>query len=193
MQKKEQSFQTKRLLADALKETLKHKPFSKIRIRELTDHCGIYRQTFYYHFTDLESLLLWSAQQDIDNICSGQDGVVSCQERIEHLLQYIAEYRGFFLAVIDGDTYPAQRQALYINITTLLSESLLNDSDHLPLTTEQYATIVSSVLEQWIRGPARQSSDDVARFLTELFGEAYMPHMSSAQKIASMSLLKVGC
>lgn len=181
MQKKEQSFQTKQLLADALKETLKHKPLSKIRIRELTDRCGIYRQTFYYHFTDLESLLLWTVQRDIDNICSGQDGTVTLQERIENLLQYTLEYRGFFLAVMDGDAYPSQRQTLYTQMITLLTKSLEETNPALMLPVQHYAAIVSSLLEQWIRGSMHQSFCDVARCLTELFGETYLPHSSTSQ------------
>ena len=174
MQKKEQSFQTKQLLADALKEALKYKSLDKIRIRELTDRCGIYRQTFYYHFTDLEALLLWTAQRDIDYICSGQDGAETLQKRVEHLLQHTMEYRGFYLAVVEGNSYPVQRKVLYSQIITLLSQSLGKNHTDLLFPFQNYTAIVSSLLEQWIRGSIQQSLDDMTRCLTELFGETYI-------------------
>lgn len=40
----------KRKLAMALKKRLAAAPPEKITIKELTDDCGVNRQTFYYHF-----------------------------------------------------------------------------------------------------------------------------------------------
>ena len=43
---------TKRALASALKELLEHKPLNKITIADITEQCGVNRQTFYYHFLE---------------------------------------------------------------------------------------------------------------------------------------------
>ena len=43
---------TKRALEASLKELLRHKPLDKITVSDLTDHCGVNRMTFYYHFKD---------------------------------------------------------------------------------------------------------------------------------------------
>lgn len=48
---------TKKQLALALGNCLKTEAFDKISIRELADCCGIRRQSFYYHFEDIYSLL----------------------------------------------------------------------------------------------------------------------------------------
>ena len=48
---------TKRALASALKELLEHKPLNKITIADITEQCGVNRQTFYYHFQDIYALL----------------------------------------------------------------------------------------------------------------------------------------
>ena len=50
---------TKRALASALKELLEHKPLNKITIADITEQCGVNRQTFYYHFQDIYALLEW--------------------------------------------------------------------------------------------------------------------------------------
>ena len=49
------SQQTKQALAAALKELMAQKPIENITIHDLTEHCGIRRQTFYYHFEDAVS------------------------------------------------------------------------------------------------------------------------------------------
>ena len=44
---------TKRALAKTLKELCQYRNFEKISINDLTNKCGLNRQTFYYHFQDL--------------------------------------------------------------------------------------------------------------------------------------------
>ena len=57
--------QTKAKLADSLKDLMKKTPFRKITIQNVTDHCGLNRQTFYYHFKDMYDLLRWIYQNEI--------------------------------------------------------------------------------------------------------------------------------
>lgn len=51
------SKETERNIADALKDLMQSKAFEKISVSDITDYCGIHRQTFYYHFTDKYELL----------------------------------------------------------------------------------------------------------------------------------------
>ncbi len=55
---------TKRAIADSLKELTKVKSFDKIGVTDITEKCGINRQTFYYHFSDKYELLKWIYYND---------------------------------------------------------------------------------------------------------------------------------
>ncbi len=50
---------TKRALANALKELTRTKSFDKITIHDITEQCGLNRQSFYYHFQDKFELVDW--------------------------------------------------------------------------------------------------------------------------------------
>ena len=50
---------TKKALAQSLKELGATKILDKITVADITDHCGVNRQTFYYHFEDKYELLNW--------------------------------------------------------------------------------------------------------------------------------------
>ena len=56
---------TKRAIADSLKELTKTKTFDKISVKDLSEKCGINRQTFYYHFEDKFALLKWIYETDL--------------------------------------------------------------------------------------------------------------------------------
>ena len=47
---------TKFAIAFAFKELLLEKSIDKITINDITEKCGINRQTFYYHFHDIYEL-----------------------------------------------------------------------------------------------------------------------------------------
>ena len=50
---------TKYALARSLKKVLEKKSLDKITITDITDDCGVNRQTFYYHFHDIYELIEW--------------------------------------------------------------------------------------------------------------------------------------
>ena len=62
---------TKNALAASLKRLLSKKELSKITITNITEECGVNRQTFYYHFKDIYDLLEWiftnEVIEEIDN------------------------------------------------------------------------------------------------------------------------------
>ena len=58
------SLNTKRSLAEALKQAMKKKPFQKITVSELIEACHVNRKTFYYHFDDIYALLKWTFKQE---------------------------------------------------------------------------------------------------------------------------------
>lgn len=57
--------QTKLALADSLKDLMNKIPFCKITVQNVTEHCGLNRQTFYYHFKDMYDLLEWTYKNDL--------------------------------------------------------------------------------------------------------------------------------
>ena len=56
---------TKKIIADGFKVLMEKKPFEKITISDITDSCGLNRQTFYYHFQDKYDLLNWIFSEEI--------------------------------------------------------------------------------------------------------------------------------
>lgn len=50
---------TKRILADGIKEMMQATPLGRISVGDITKHCGISRNTFYYHFKDKYDLVNW--------------------------------------------------------------------------------------------------------------------------------------
>lgn len=56
---------TKDAIAKALTDLLQERPIEKITIKDITDRCGINRQTFYYHFSDIYNLMEWTLDKEL--------------------------------------------------------------------------------------------------------------------------------
>ena len=50
---------TDSILADALLDLLKEKPFEKVTVEDIVNKCGASRPTFYRHFKDKYDLMDW--------------------------------------------------------------------------------------------------------------------------------------
>ena len=73
MRNEEISLNTKRKLAEKLKELMRKKAFDKITVTELIEGCKINRKTFYYHFEDIQSLLKWILEQEALEVVKNYD------------------------------------------------------------------------------------------------------------------------
>lgn len=46
---------TKRAIQESFKKLLSNQPLDKITVKNITDDCGVNRNTFYYHYSDILS------------------------------------------------------------------------------------------------------------------------------------------
>ena len=56
---------TKQAIAAAFAQLSQKKPVDKITVKDFVEHCGISRQTFYYHFADIAELMHCAIAQDV--------------------------------------------------------------------------------------------------------------------------------
>lgn len=68
---------TKTQILQSFSELLKNNDLDKITVTMLVNECNISRQTFYYHFTDIQALINWGIQQNtagcLENVKSATD------------------------------------------------------------------------------------------------------------------------
>ena len=84
---------TKKALAVSLKKLLSKKELSKITISNITDECGVNRQTFYYHFKDIYDLLEWIYKNEVIDEIDNKDE--DWQQRFLYIFKYVLKYKEF--------------------------------------------------------------------------------------------------
>lgn len=57
---------TRNAIVSAFLQLLNERPLSKITVKDIVDSCGINRNTFYYYFEDIPSLIEAISKQEVD-------------------------------------------------------------------------------------------------------------------------------
>lgn len=88
---------TKNQIMNALAGLLQTKRLDDITVTELVDRCGISRQAFYYHFSDLYGVVDYGIQQLLDKL--GVTDPEQWREPLERTLTLLRENRTLVLNV----------------------------------------------------------------------------------------------
>lgn len=86
---------TKKALANALKELMSEKSFSKISVSDICEKCNMNRKSFYYHFKDKYDLVNWVFDTEFLSVISRQYTSVSLDWLVA-LCTYFYDNREFY-------------------------------------------------------------------------------------------------
>ena len=90
---------TKQALARGLKTLATRVNFDKITVADITDECGLNRQTFYYHFEDKLDLLHWIYDSEAFALTSDIN-LDNWNEKFRDMLKLIKNDKMFYMNTI---------------------------------------------------------------------------------------------
>ena len=152
------SLTTKKAIALALKELLNQKQLSKITVNDIAEHCDINRQTFYYHFQDINDLVEWicnesadKALKDKDNYENWMDGFLSVFEIIQKDKIFITNiYKSVSLEILQTYLYKLVYPIIYKVVDEKAKGRGIKEDDKKFITDFYMYSFVAIVLE-WIK------------------------------------------
>ena len=171
---------TKREIKKTFLELLKEKSLSEISVRELTEKCGINRNTFYYHFRDIPALVeeivmeqtnaLLSAHPDLSSIeeclCAILDLVRDNQMIIRHIYNSLSravfEKYLFEVCYALADNYWDHVRVQAKNLSDLPNQQIILDC---------YASALFGLAMRWLSNGlddkmARKEVSEIAKLLS---------------------------
>ena len=169
MNQEKHSFMTKRALANALKETMKDKPFNKITISELIKICHVNRKTFYYHFKDIYDLLEWSFQEEFRFIDSYlQKPEYTWEEIFAGSVKYISQNKYICQCIVCGLARDQLILSLHNSIYEIVRKIILHSlpqnqipEKYLDFTARFYTYALSNYLFDWVKNGMLETPEEV--------------------------------
>lgn len=168
---------TKRLLADCLKQLMRQKSMDKIAISEITTAANVNRQTFYYHFSDIFDLLKWTLQQEtILPLQEQMDG--NWQQGLLGLFTYLEENREFALSSIYSLGQDPFKRFFYTEVNEIifgfighLGENLPKDKQYTDFLSHYYTISLSTLAISWVQGEMDLTPTEIIALIERLITE----------------------
>lgn len=90
---------TKKAIKDTFISLLKEKSFNQITVKDIVDECGVNRNTFYYHYEDINDLLESVITEETDVLIKNYPTIDSIDTAVEVAIKYTLENKKTILNI----------------------------------------------------------------------------------------------
>ncbi len=175
MKHEEIAFRTKKKLADSLKKQMQKKPFSKITVKDITEDCDVNRNTFYYHFEDIYTLLRWMFDNEAIHIVQSFDLLVDYDEAIAFVIDYIEKNDHIISCALDSIGQRELKRFFhtdFFDITNSLLDAAQRqsgisiDPEYKSYLATFYTDALAGMLIEWIQRRDSADKEQLVAYLT---------------------------
>ena len=107
--------QTKKIIKDAFWELLEEKPYNKITVRDIVNRCCVNRNTFYYYFQDIPTLMVDSIEEWIDEVIRKYGTITSPVDCLTYMAEECMKRKKAFLNLF----HSAQKNAFLYDLNRM--------------------------------------------------------------------------
>ena len=184
---------TKKALATSLKKLLSKKELSKITIANITNDCGVNRQTFYYHFKYVYDLLEWIYLNEVIQPMEGKDTYNTWQQGFLSIFEYILNNkefvrntynsisREFFLRFIYNQT-----KELLMNVIEEKSKNLNVEEENKEFMADFYKYGFVGIVQDWIENGMKEDPHNIISKLRGIIDGNFENSLENLDKMHKM-------
>ncbi len=166
---------TKKAIRNAFVKLLNEKPLKQISVRDIVEECGINRNTFYYHFQDIPSLVEAIIQDDADRLISQFPKISSIEECLNAMITFSLQNRKAVLHIyrsVNRDIYEQYQwrvceYAAGVYLDEILGEKSLSENDR-TIMIEYIKCISFGLVIDWLDHGMRDDIHDFIHRICEL-------------------------
>lgn len=159
---------TKHVLAQTLKDLMQTTSLDHITIDRLAEAAHINRNTFYYHFADIHSLLAWVYEQDVVEALKQRSDIKHWQEAYQLMLSYIAAHQQFCLNTFHSLNRDVLDDLLYQHAAEMVDMVVSSIDPQTPprvraAITNFYGWAITAQVTQWLVADLQESQESMIR------------------------------
>ncbi len=177
---------TKKLLADSLKELLKKKQITDITIEDITKQCQCSRMTFYRHFQDKFDLMNWIFSDWFNQVIQRHPGKEGRQEVIIECMKFLYANQESYRSILNYhgqnsfSTYVMSSLIHYYVVVIMGKETLEELPKDVVFALKLYLAGVFYVGSEWVQEVT--SENDIylqAHYLEASIPQNLMPYFET--------------
>ena len=158
---------TKRAIREAFLQLINEKALGKITVKDITDRCGINRNTFYYHYQDVPALVEEICAMQVSRIVQEYPTLNSIEECLDVAMKFALENKRAIMHIYNSDNRFAYESSLWrvceytvaTYINTVFADSQLTEADRAIIIRYHKCECFGMVLD-WISTGMREDYMD---------------------------------
>ena len=171
------SLTTKKIIAYEFKELLKEKPFNKITVNDIAKKCDINRQTFYYHFQDIQDLVEWICSEETNKILNNNNSNCKTWEDkfltifnliYEEKIFVINIYHSVSLEILRRNLYKMVYPIMYEEIEKMSKENNEYNEEDIIFVTNFYKYAFVAIVLNWIEEGMKENPQIIVKKVSQV-------------------------
>lgn len=170
------SLMTKKALAKSLLTLLEKKTLDKITVKDIVDLCEVNRQTFYYHFQDVYSLLDWIFITEAENVIFDYKSLETWQQAFLAVLEYLQQNRSFIINTYRSIGRELLEQYLYKAVFVFIYDVIKKEAEKMSISQEDikffadfYKFAFVGLVLEWVKTGMKEPPKDIVERVSKLF------------------------
>lgn len=158
-----------------MKKLSKKKSFDKISITDITNLCGIKRQTFYYHFQDKYELVNWIYYHEIIEVVEKNNTVDHWSQNLLKILNIIKKDCCFYQSVLNSngqnnfeDYILDISKDMFLNVIDILTKGEEFNLDYKTFVASFYSYGMVGIIKSWAKNGMREEPQTIVQYLEKL-------------------------
>ncbi len=168
---------TRREIKRTFLRLLDEQPYSEITVKELIKECGISRSAFYYHFTDLPSVIDEIVQEEINELLRRYPSVESVAQCLDAMMNtilarrrtYLHVYRSVSREMLERHLLATCGKFVSSYVDTALGEHALS-AEEKALTVQHYKCLLFGIIVDWLEGGLKPEKAEEYKQILKLNG-----------------------
>jgi len=180
---------TEKAIIYTLNEMLKRRTIDKITVKDLTEECGISRNTFYYHFHDIYEVLTRYFIEQTDALLKEHESDESWEKIFIAGLNFLYENKTAIDHIywsVDGDALDRfLDKVVYNYVRGVIQEESGSGrfrEKTISIAADFYKNALLGAVERWIEDDMNESPDHLAHLYNSVFSGTMESLLSSIEK-----------
>lgn len=111
---------TEKAIKESFMKLLSERSLDKITVKDIVEDCGINRNSFYYHYQDIPTLLNQIVREQTELVITGYPTIASLEEAMEVMIRFAVENKNAVLHIFNS----ANRDILERNLSELCDDAI---------------------------------------------------------------------
>lgn len=162
---------SKIVLANALRTLLKEKTFENITVEDILEKSGASRSTFYRHFQDKYSLMIWIYLEEVEEIIKKNPDLSQSINILIESARFMKKNEDYFSQIIKYQGQNSFMEFIYTYVRNITIERICKNigKEKLPhemlLSIDFYCGGIISLITKWLETGLKESPEKIGQII----------------------------